>query len=297
MTTALSFDATSNTTTGVLGFQHKRNEHHKTPGDLLLESIKYAGSYVNHPMLIPVLLFDAWVRTLQHEQRRMFNQLREVQKQTGLLHDYLRRQSTAQEVTRYDRAHQTVVEVHAYLTNGLADFVQNLAPGLMNCADKTKEHFRKIASQQQSQGNQRLQNYDNADAKIYIEGLRIRAKSELQQRQRMLDRIAMYLQVLYNLMQQQIANETLRDSSAMKSIALLTMIFLPATAIATVISPFISITSSNTIEMTGQFWIFWAIAGPTTLIVVVTWILWIQRSEVARLLKRWNSRKLKDEEV
>ena len=33
-------------------------------------------------------------------------------------------------------------------------------------------------------------------------------------------------------MQQQIARETKRDSSAMKSISLLTMVFLPATAIA-----------------------------------------------------------------
>jgi len=33
-------------------------------------------------------------------------------------------------------------------------------------------------------------------------------------------------------MQQQIARETKRDSSALKSISLLTMVFLPATAIA-----------------------------------------------------------------
>jgi hypothetical protein len=33
-------------------------------------------------------------------------------------------------------------------------------------------------------------------------------------------------------MQQEVARETKRDSSAMKSIGLLTMVFLPATAIA-----------------------------------------------------------------
>jgi hypothetical protein len=33
-------------------------------------------------------------------------------------------------------------------------------------------------------------------------------------------------------MQQQVARDTKRDSSAMKSISLLTMVFLPATAIA-----------------------------------------------------------------
>jgi hypothetical protein len=42
--------------------------------------------------------------------------------------------------------------------------------------------------------------------------------------------------LLYNLMQQHIARETKRDSSAMKSISLLTMVFLPATAIAVSLS-------------------------------------------------------------
>lgn len=37
---------------------------------------------------------------------------------------------------------------------------------------------------------------------------------------------------LYSLMQRQVARETKKDSSAMKSISLLTMVFLPATAIA-----------------------------------------------------------------
>lgn len=44
--------------------------------------------------------------------------------------------------------------------------------------------------------------------------------------------------LLYNLMQQHIARETKRDSSAMKSISLLTMVFLPATAIAVGLSHF-----------------------------------------------------------
>ena len=61
-----------------------------------------------------------------------------------------------------------------------------------------------------------------------------RANAELQTRARILSRIDMYLSVLYNLMQQQIARDTKRDSSSLKSIALLTMVFLPATAIATI---------------------------------------------------------------
>jgi hypothetical protein len=46
-------------------------------------------------------------------------------------------------------------------------------------------------------------------------------------------------------MQQQIARETKRDSSAMKSISLLTMIFLPATAIAVSFSYFMRLRANR----------------------------------------------------
>ncbi len=44
--------------------------------------------------------------------------------------------------------------------------------------------------------------------------------------------VRILLDKFYNLMQQGIALETKRNSSAMKSIAMLTMVFLPATAVA-----------------------------------------------------------------
>lgn len=34
--------------------------------------------------------------------------------------------------------------------------------------------------------------------------------------------------------------------------------------------------------ITGQFWIFWAVAGPITLVVLITWACWIQRVEVQK---------------
>jgi hypothetical protein len=46
-------------------------------------------------------------------------------------------------------------------------------------------------------------------------------------------------------MQQQISRETKRDSSAMKSISLLTMVFLPATAIAVSFSYFMRLRANR----------------------------------------------------
>jgi hypothetical protein len=272
-TLALSFDPKERLTTGFLGFQAIKG--YATPGVLLLEGIRDAATQIHDPMLIPTLMYDAWLKVLQHEQEKINSRLREVQEQTGLMSDYLRRQSLAQDSADYSAVHQTLIQQHAYLTNGMADFLSVFAPSLTRYVDKLEQHLRKVASPFP---------YDSFHIRQHLEDLHIRADADLQHRQRMLDRIGMYLQVLYNLMQQQVARETKRDSSAMKSIALLTMVFLPATAIATVMAPFIKITDDNEMLVTNHFWIFWAIAGPVTFLVVVLWVLWIRRSDLPRLL-------------
>ena len=96
-----------------------------------------------------------------------------------------------------------------------------------------------------------------------------------------------------------IAVSSKRDSTAMKSLALLTMVFLPGTAIAvsTHNKRFIIVTDIRqsffampffdvTIDVTGtalletrpQFWIYWAITIPLTLSVLGLWIIWLRFS-------------------
>lgn len=83
----------------------------------------------------------------------------------------------------------------------------------------------------------------------------------------------------------EIAEATMRNSSAMKSIAVLTMVFLPATAVAVshpttsfynhtntpqsiLDTPFFSFTTSSHL-ITTSFWIFWAISIPVILTVLL----------------------------
>ncbi len=122
-----------------------------------------------------------------------------------------------------------------------------------------------------------------------------------------------------------IAEETRRDSSAMKSLALITTIFLPTTALAvshiseistmsvdfnmaqrtrvffsletllpernTTLIPgqtIFSVSSffspspdgSGRVVVSSQFWIFWAVAAPITLVIVLIWFVWINRKQV-----------------
>jgi hypothetical protein len=65
------------------------------------------------------------------------------------------------------------------------------------------------------------------------------------------------------------------DSSAMKTIAFVTLIFLPPTFISSVFSmSFFQCGGSNGWAMSDRFWIYWVFAIPTTIATVSVWQYW-----------------------
>lgn len=84
---------------------------------------------------------------------------------------------------------------------------------------------------------------------------------------------------------QQIAQATMHDSASMKTIAILTMIFLPGTAVAS----FFSMTMWNWEADTGSglvspwLWIYFVVAAPLTGGVILAWSIW----------GRWRKRQLR----
>ena len=73
----------------------------------------------------------------------------------------------------------------------------------------------------------------------------------------------------------------LRDNATMKTIAIMTMIFLPTTAVAT----FFSMTMFNWSAEGGShletkwLWVFFAVAVPLTALTLLGWYLWARRYE------------------
>lgn len=57
-------------------------------------------------------------------------------------------------------------------------------------------------------------------------------------------------------------------------------------------APFTRISDNDNVELTRQFWVFWAIAGPITAFVLALWACWIQRNELAKVLVNWKSKGL-----
>ena len=74
-----------------------------------------------------------------------------------------------------------------------------------------------------------------------------------------------------------------RDSIAMKTIAILSIVFLPGTFMGTLFSinafkwgdPHSGETSSLTVS--PSIWIYWAITVPLTLITFLVWVSWSRR--------------------
>ncbi|RYP73460.1 hypothetical protein DL771_003632 [Monosporascus sp. 5C6A] len=94
------------------------------------------------------------------------------------------------------------------------------------------------------------------------------------------DRIASQTDVLYSLIAQRdaklqyiLAKETVKDSKAMKTLAVITIVFLPGTFVAAIFSTDMGPTSKD-----RQVPIFAAVVVPVTFLLMVVWISWIKKN-------------------
>jgi hypothetical protein len=80
--------------------------------------------------------------------------------------------------------------------------------------------------------------------------------------------------------QRKLAHASKRDSAAMKIISLLGAVFLPGAYIASVFSmTFFNFQNSGTAVVSTQFWIYWAVDIPITILIVGVWYVWEKMRE------------------
>ncbi|OTB05610.1 hypothetical protein M426DRAFT_10358 [Hypoxylon sp. CI-4A] len=94
-----------------------------------------------------------------------------------------------------------------------------------------------------------------------MKGIRWRAQASS-------DRLDGEIQLAYNILAS-------TDSQIMKSIALLTMLFLPATFVATLFSTTFFSFDEDGWLFSKAFWIYWAVVIPLTIVVLLAWWLWL----------------------
>jgi len=79
--------------------------------------------------------------------------------------------------------------------------------------------------------------------------------------------------------QRKLAHASKRDSSAMKVISLLGAIFFPGAYLASVFSMTFFNFQNEGSEVSSQFWIYWAVTVPVTIMIVGIWYVWEKRRD------------------
>ncbi|KLU92576.1 hypothetical protein MAPG_11521 [Magnaporthiopsis poae ATCC 64411] len=83
-----------------------------------------------------------------------------------------------------------------------------------------------------------------------------------------------------------LARSSAQDSSSMKTIAVMTMAFLPATFFAALFAmPSLQWNNQDKVVQDG-FWVYWALTLPTTAMVFLVWLLMHRRERLAKQLSR-----------
>ncbi|KAH7066300.1 hypothetical protein BKA63DRAFT_524148 [Paraphoma chrysanthemicola] len=82
------------------------------------------------------------------------------------------------------------------------------------------------------------------------------------------------INLAFNLVTQQDSHVMKRDSDSMKTIAAVTLLFLPMSTIATIFGSQFFNSESGVLHIADNFWLYWIIALPTTIIVIGSWYLY-----------------------
>ncbi|KAI9692916.1 MAG: hypothetical protein M1822_004911 [Bathelium mastoideum] len=112
------------------------------------------------------------------------------------------------------------------------------------------------------------------------------------------DRAQNQLTVLFNLLARgdaqaniDLAKAAMHDSTSMKTIAIMTMGFLPATFVAALFAvP--SLQWDQPTVIGSRFWVYWAITIPTTILVFIIWFSLMHSSKLLTIVKETSKRNM-----
>lgn len=266
-------------------------------------------SLCKSPLFLPTAFYwtmgSLFSKRMQSTQKR----LRDVEINNGKL-KHIHRGEQASRDRDSDSNHIVLVEAHYELTRGLAEFVENLGERLCRlshslegggpiasdeCAVDERwprssstvvgsNTARSLASVSASEGDpDRLPisghalTYEHKELNRLIRRTNCFVQESLLKRKRLERRIDVQMQILYDLKQTRIAEATYIDSAAMKSLALLTMVFLPPNAVATIFGANNLFTTKGE-KVNGVTETFSTVFIPTSICVVavvaVSWILY-----------------------
>jgi len=293
-TLSLSYNSQTRMTSGLLGYI--KNNKNKD----LLSSILLSKDDARHPLLLPLMCFNNSLRILRRETQ--WRTLERIEIATLIDRAV---ETSYLDTVDFPGLHKRLIDVHLELTSSMGQFIEQSGASLT--AILQPERIMEMLSPESSSDTYFTEK--NANLMRCMRLIDATAKDSIHLRERISARTAVLMKVLYNHMQQRdseinrdlakqstqmaiestaIAEATQRDSSSMKAVAVLTMVFLPSTAVSTIfsMSVFFNVASDSTIIVNSSFWLYWAITLPLTLAVLATWALWLYSDDLKRVYHR-----------
>ncbi|KAK8170112.1 hypothetical protein IWX90DRAFT_414471 [Phyllosticta citrichinensis] len=263
-TTAWSYCLQTNTTTVVVLVANDGNIRKN-----LLEALQKPEAHMLHPLFIPTDLCRREFHYVEGGSYAERNVLLEIEESVGLGENV---ESSADETFLKDfEKNVRLIQYHATTLVSSEALLQRLAPIFESHLPRAMEEIQAFVSPEIHKFGPEIdvwiRHYANAGDRSGSEVAPLLHTSESTPLTN-----AKYTSILSNRdakQNAQIASAAKRDSSSMKSLVALSIIFAPPSCIATIASmPMLS-------WQPGQFWIFWAYTVPITGVVIIIWIFYM----------------------
>ncbi|TVY51394.1 hypothetical protein LCER1_G005876 [Lachnellula cervina] len=294
MTTALIHEAPIVYTT-----QRRHRDYHRfnihvhdkkiTQSSQIISRLQSSISQWANPMLLPIILMENHMIRSRLFAHDLDDQVVALERQTGVVFAgrSVRPKELAIQPEQIPKVsiRKLTQDMHTLLTEII--FYERVLEWSFDCADSLQKCTRELSKSTLPESRTGLYE-SNRDILETIEYLAASRKSMSNFQRTSKERVQSQIGVLYSFTAQidnsinaKIAVSSARDSSAMKTLALITTIFLPGTYIATLFSMSMfdwssssSSAADNTDTVSKKFWIYWAVTIPLTLLVMILWRLW-----------------------
>lgn len=189
MDITLTYDEANRTTHGVLRVQTAS----RSPLNELLPTLCKSLEMCAHPLFIPALACNAWYEIMANQYGAVHDEVRDnVQYKTDMMPNYFISEQHRYEDfdlidqeglhDQYEQIHQTIVEQHNYLSNGLSYFVEDFSKALRSNLAHTWKFDISTEIQE--------------ELSVYIDRLVSKTQVELNHRERLFAKLEMQVQVV-----------------------------------------------------------------------------------------------------
>ncbi|KAK1584947.1 uncharacterized protein LY79DRAFT_559858 [Colletotrichum navitas] len=239
-----------------------------------------------HPLFLPAVLVREHLSRAEAFKSRLEPKVTDIERGLGVTRSArlvgLEVNASVQHMVQDD---QERLRITARLNTTATDVVN-----MLGILDWDLQHVKFLGRVNDDLGalHGRMSPAADAELRSVVEYLECEALSIVSFVGTMKSRLDLQLNVLYNFIAQAENNLNMKiaanaglDSTAMKTLAVVTMVFLPPTFVATIFSMSMfdwQGSSSTAGETNGtvvpEFWIYWAVSVPLTLAIVIGWRFW-----------------------